>query len=549
MFLNTLLGKRNGSLENPNTPLTGYHLEASDIWGGYGKADSGVAVNSQTVLKNSSPVWAGVNAISSGVAKLPCSKYRQTGEIKEIDRTSPAHRRIHLRPNSLMGPSNFKWLMQSRALVYGTAYAEIKRNGGAQPMELLPLPVTAKQLQTDDGLFIVVEEFNVKLRAVDCLIIRGPTSDGLLGYALSEIGKNSVGLNMALVKFANRFFANGGGKKLVLKHPGHLDEETARRLRTSWDEVNSGLDNAHRTAVLEEGMDISDIGTTPEDALVIQSLNWTVQDVARLLNIQPHKLADQSNSTYNNQTESNKQFLEDTLDPWLTIWEEELNHKLLTEREKTSGSSFFKFNPAKLLRMNFRDQAETLVTACGGPFMVRNQARQILDMNPVEGFDEPLVPLSNNVPANQVPPPVDEAAPAAPDTDEDGQRFADYLAVNALDAVRRMVKRLTVHSVRAARREDSNFIEWLESGILTEHRGTVHDALLAPVSLVAVHRGDDPAHETTRIVDRLFAICRDELFDATDLPFKEFIERVDAITTTWPTRLPPLLVGELLKGA
>lgn len=550
MFLTTLLGpttERHGSIENPNVPITGPNLTAQDVWGGWNQSDSGIEVNSSTVLKNSSPVWAGVNVISSGVAKLPCSKFRVSGDVKEVDRTSPAHRRIHLRPNRLMGPSNFKWLMQARALIYGTAYAEIDRGDGNR---LIPLPITTKQVVAPNGdLWLVVEDRNAKIPAIDALIIRGPSPDGLMGYALSEIGKNSIGLNMALIKFANKFFANGGGKKLVLRHPGHLDEQDARRLRESWERLQTGLDNSHRTAVLEEGMEVSDIGTTPEDAMVIQSLNWTVQDVARLLNVQPHKLADQSNSTYNNQTESNKQFLEDTLDPWLTIWEEELNHKLLTEREKSGGQSFFKFNPAKLLRMNFRDQAETLTQACGGPFMTRNQARDILDMNPIDGFDEPLVPMSNNVPADQIPDADQSESEVETESAADDSRLVEFLGINSRDAIRRMAKRLAVHSIRVARREDVNFIDWLEMGLLADHRHQVQDALSASTSLVAIQCGDDPAELTSELVRRLFDTVRGELFDATELPREDFVPRVEAIASTWEARLPQQLGDELLQGA
>ena len=112
-----------------------------------------------------------------------------------------------------------------------------------------------------------------------------------------------------------------------------------------------------------------------------------------------------------------------------------------------------------------------------------------------------------------------------------------------------MAKRLAVHSIRVARREDVNFIDWLEMGLLADHRHQVQDSLSASTSLVAIQCGDDPAELTSELVRRLFDTVRGELFDATELPREDFVPRVEAIASTWEARLPQQLGDELLQGA
>jgi phage portal protein BeeE len=53
----------------------------------------------------------------------------------------------------------------------------------------------------------------------------------------------------------------------VLKHPGRLSPEAGKRLKESWNSQYAGTENAHKTAVLEEGMDLISVGTRGGDAV------------------------------------------------------------------------------------------------------------------------------------------------------------------------------------------------------------------------------------------------------------------------------------------
>lgn len=57
-----------------------------------------------------------------------------------------------------------------------------------------------------------------------------------------------------------------------MEHPGVVKDP--ERLRKSREEVYKGARNAHKAAVLEEGMTYKQIGIPPEDAQFLETANF-----------------------------------------------------------------------------------------------------------------------------------------------------------------------------------------------------------------------------------------------------------------------------------
>lgn len=84
-----------------------------------------------------------------------------------------------------------------------------------------------------------------------------------------------------------------------------------------------------------------------------------------------------------------KEFIDDSLMPWLVIWEEELDKKLLTEDEQEE--MFFAFNPTEYLRGDTAARSQYWQMMVNSSIATRNEARVAEDMNPVDGGDTFLV--------------------------------------------------------------------------------------------------------------------------------------------------------------
>ena len=107
-----------------------------------------------------------------------------------------------------------------------------------------------------------------------------------------------------------------------------------KNLKKSFNEAYSGLGNTARVIVLEEGLEFKKTIMPLEDAQFLQSRIFSVQEMARWLNIPPHKLKDLSKATYSNIEMEQMSYYQDTLRPWLERWESVMHTKLLTGRDQ-----------------------------------------------------------------------------------------------------------------------------------------------------------------------------------------------------------------------
>ena len=96
----------------------------------------------------------------------------------------------------------------------------------------------------------------------------------------------------------------------------------------------------------------------------------------------------------------NLAFLVDTLLYILKQYEEELNYKLLSEKELKAGY-YFKFNTGALLRADLKTQVESLTQGISNYLYTPNEARSFIDLPSKEGGDE-LIGNGSTIKLSQV---------------------------------------------------------------------------------------------------------------------------------------------------
>ena len=397
-LLTSLFPASRRSIENPSTPLS-----SGDDWMyealGAVKASSGVNVNRETALTYAA-WWRGVNLISRDVAKLPVHVYRKGSEGKQRDTDHPAYYLLRRQPNRDMTPFHFRQTMMSHVLAEGNGYAYIDRAGDASPLELIPLlpyrtyPVRVK------GRIWYVTALNTgeerKIPAEDILHIKGLSFDGLVGYSVIRKARESLGLGMAFDTFGSVVFRNGTTKRVVLKHPGRLSPEAKKNLRESWERLNVGLENAHKTAILEENMEAQEMGMSAKDAQLLDERKFQIREVALWFGVPPHKLGDMESASYNSLEQENQAYLDSAIDPWLVNWEQECDAKLLTERQRKRDTHVIEFDRRALVRGDMGQRTAYYSAMIGIGVMNRDEARAEEGYNPIpDGSGQQyLVPLN-----------------------------------------------------------------------------------------------------------------------------------------------------------
>lgn len=358
----------------------------------FGRTTSGKPVNERTAMQTTA-VYACVRILAEAIASLPIHVYEyQDDGGKKLVYDHPLYYLLHDEPNPEMTSFVFRETLMSHLLIWGNAYAQIIRDGAGRVLGLYPLLPDKMEVQRDDkgNIYYVYsrnsdenpmfkEYGNIKLKAEDVLHIPGLGFDGLIGYSPIAMAKNAVGMTLACEEYGASFFANGANPGGVLEHPGVLKDPS--KVRESWNSVYRGVSNAHKIAVLEEGMKYQQIGIPPEEAQFLETRKFQINEIARLYRIPPHMVGDLDKSSFSNIEQQSLEFVKYTLDPWVIRWEQSLQRSLLLPGEK--GKYFIKLNVDGLLRGDYQSRMNGYAVGRQNGWFSANDIREMENMNPI----------------------------------------------------------------------------------------------------------------------------------------------------------------------
>ena len=358
----------------------------------FGRTTSGKPVNERTAMQTTA-VYACVRILAEAVASLPLHVYEyQDDGGKKLVHDHPLYYLLHDEPNPEMTSFVFRETLMSHLLIWGNAYAQIIRDGAGRVLGLYPLLPDKMEVQRDDrgNIYYVYsrnsdenptfkEYGNIKLKAEDVLHIPGLGFDGLIGYSPIAMAKNAVGMTLACEEYGASFFANGANPGGVLEHPGVLKDPS--KVRESWNSVYRGVNNAHKIAVLEEGMKYQQIGIPPEEAQFLETRKFQINEIARLYRIPPHMVGDLDKSSFSNIEQQYLEFVKYTPDPWVIRWEQSLQRSLLLPGEK--GKYFIKLNVDGLLRGDYQSRMNGYAVGRQNGWFSANDIREMENMNPI----------------------------------------------------------------------------------------------------------------------------------------------------------------------
>jgi len=360
----------------------------------FGGTTAGKPVNEHTAMQMTA-VYSCVRILSETVAGLPLHVYLYNDSGgKEKNLQHPLYKLLHDEPNPEMTSFALRETLMSHLLLWGNAYAQIIRNASGEVIALYPLMPNKMTVDRDSNgrLFYLYQrstddaptlgkDSQVYLAPSDVLHIPGLGFDGLVGYSPIAMAKNAVGLAMATEEYGAKFFANGAAPGGVLEHPGTIKDP--QKVKESWNAAYQGSTNAHRVAVLEEGMKYQAIGISPEQAQFLETRKFQINEIARIFRIPPHMLADLEKSSFSNIEQQSLEFVKYTLDPWVVRWEQSMCRALLMESEKPTV--FIKFNVDGLLRGDYVSRMSGYATARQNGWMSANDIRELenLDRIPV----------------------------------------------------------------------------------------------------------------------------------------------------------------------
>lgn len=369
-----------------------------------GMSDAGVIVNEETALKMSA-VWSCIRLLSELPASLPIEVYKETGRNREMVSDHPV-RQLLSHPTDLMNRFTWHELMNAYLQGWGNAVAIIRYNEKGYAYALQPVhPSSFRVVISDGNVFYDINDYDQKIRGTffsqEIVHYKMFSTGGYVGKSPIHVARENIGLGLATEKFGAKFFQRGGNLKAVIESEGHMSDTEFRTWKQRWDEFYNGPVGDHTTPILEYGLKYKQLGIPPENAQFIATRTFQIQEIARIFNVPPHMIADLSRSTFSNIEHQDIQFVKYTLRPILRRQELELEEKLLLPHEK--GVIRIRFNLDGLLRGDLAAQTNHLKEMVISGIMTPNEARALINLNPVPGADKLYVPaniIGNNASGN-----------------------------------------------------------------------------------------------------------------------------------------------------
>lgn len=333
-----------------------------------------------------------VDQISNDIAKLPKAVFKKDGESRNKETDHPLNYLISTEPNEMMSSFDFWKVIVVLVIIKGNCYVKINRNETTGFEESLVI-------LEDADMKVLVDKKRAKLayiykgnqiNAKEILHFKAFSLDGINGISVIKFAAHNLGVNLDAQDYLSDIYSERGLSYGVIESDLNVKNEAKQLISAGFTEkMMSG--NKFHVPVLDEGMKYRSITVTPAEAQFLETNKYAVIEIARWLNVAPHKLKDLSNANYSNIQAQNIEHVQDSLLPWIMRIELECKRKLFGLE---CPELYIKFNEKVLLRGDLQARQSFYAAMVYAGVMTRNEVRALEEYNPIEGLDEPLTPVN-----------------------------------------------------------------------------------------------------------------------------------------------------------
>jgi HK97 family phage portal protein len=379
-----------------------------DLLTGGAPAFSGEHVSLRTAL-NHSVVWACNRLISETQGATPLVMQQQKGDAVQAATDHPMYPALLHAPNDEMSSMSFQETRTSHCALQGNAFAQIIRRSGTgtaiQLKALDPGQVTVDREKTGQKRLVYIVKYSPDGVAgnneatftlqpgkpQDILHIRGLGWDGLVGYSVITMARQSFGTAIAVDKNVAAFYANGG------RVPYHLERKQRFKSDQEFDEFRDKWRGTyrepHNVPILEGDVTYVQDGLSAIDQQMLESRLFDIHEVCRWFLMSPHLVGDLSRATFSNIEQLALEFVKVTMGPWFNRWEKDLWRCVLTPDEKSHGY-MFKHDTTDLTKGDFLSRMQGYSIGLQNGVFTPNGVLKAENQNPFKGGDAHHIQLN-----------------------------------------------------------------------------------------------------------------------------------------------------------
>ena len=379
---------------------------------GLGERVGDVVVNIDTAMQV--PAFScGVLFIAETVGGLPLDYYRRGADGSRREGEGPLTALLKDAANDTL--TSFEWRKGEmvKKLTGGRGLTYIERDERGRPINFWPLDPAKTTIRRDGfGFEYVYNNGGRRLVYRASEVIDLPfmlCADGVKHRSPVRMGAKAIGKSLAAMEYGTAYFNGGGVPPFAIT--GNF--QSGRAMQAAADDVAAAVRKAKsekRLALtLPTGLEIKPLGSNPEDSQMIESLRFSIEEIARLLKIPPVFLQDLTHGTFANTEQQDLHFVKHTLMHHVKQFEQELNLKLFG---RANRRHYVEFNVDGIMRGDFRNRMEGWARAIQTGLVMPNEARRAENYPDAEGGDKLFMQSATM--------PIGEIGQAQPGTGNDG---------------------------------------------------------------------------------------------------------------------------------
>lgn len=389
----------------------------------YGSRDvkSGARVNHVTALEVTT-VLGCAGVIADSIATIPFKLFKKTGRQRVEAGDHPLAQMFAGQVNPWQNSVEFREQIALHLALVRNAYVFQVRVRGAI-RELIPFEpqwVTVER-EADYSLRYKVRppggQEQVFAASQIWHIKAHPNWSGFFASDVVQLAREAIGLAMVTEEAHARMHKNGAQIGGLYSVEGTLTPEQHQRLTTWISQAMAGSGNSGKIHVMDRAAKFEKSGMTGVDSQHIETRRFQIEEICRAMHVLPIMVGHYDKSaTY---ASAEQMFLAHAVHyarPWHRRLEASANVNLLSADERAEGY-YFKFLDAELLRGAAATRADYYGKGIKDGWLLRNEAREYEELDPLDGLDVPLMPLNmadGGDPPNPDPahsdPPADPAA-------------------------------------------------------------------------------------------------------------------------------------------
>ena len=343
---------------------------------------------------NLSAVYRAVELISNSIASLPIKILIQDESGKnEADKHPLNYVFSDRNTDNLISRFTLMKLLVQSVLLRGNGFALIERaNGNVKALRYLePNDVNIVYDKIKNKLYYDIPMLKQRVEPKEMIHLVMFSYDGVKGLSVLQNAARSLGIAHSSENAAKSFFDNGMMINGILKVQGPVNQKQREDLRSAWNETYTA--NGSGIAILQGNMEYQSVQLSAKESQMLESRQFSVTDIARFFGINPVLLGDLSKVSFNTLEAVQNEFLVHTLQPYISMIENEFDRKLLRQSEDNLSITL---ETNEILRTDKAAQSNYYSTLINSGVLSINEVRKELGYNGIgEDGDKHIIPFTD----------------------------------------------------------------------------------------------------------------------------------------------------------